>query len=340
MFVDQRGDLVSKDTGLYANDSPWLGELFMDEDGVSLLAIPREEIPRLSRLLTATGIRRLSEAISIEVEEMHGGFLNAELTSRLQQLVAYFARILYARIPAAFEDAMETGKLTALWELQVMEVPFVNLQVELGDIQRWSNTDAAMANGKIYYRTNVRSLKDRVAGELSRHLAGTNDLADTFARILMEPDDDGVEEFLRVRSIAQLPADLLRLIQLRQLPTTEGNGLADGEQGQGISNTDESVAAFQGGAAMRTACRKPFRLKPSLQKESLGYHVNLHDQVRPMGLLHRRVKAELRCRSVGRPKGRLPLQLLGPTPYPPLLRTLSPVRKSVRRTVRFILSTQ
>lgn len=246
VFVDHRGDMVAKDDGLYANDTPWLADLFRDEEGVSLLAIPSDEIPRLDRLLTASGVSRLSEAVSVAVEEMECGVLNAELTSRLQRSVAHFARILYSRIPSAFEGAMETGKLTALWELQVMEVPVVNLQVELGEFQRQATTDAAMADGQIYYRANVRSLKDRIAAELSKHLAGTNDLADTFARVLMEAEDEGIEEFLRVRSIGQLPADLSRRIQQRHLPTMEGDDGSEGEQRQGASSADEQAADFQG----------------------------------------------------------------------------------------------
>lgn len=247
VFVDNRGDLVTRDDGLYANDSPWLADLFKDEEGLSFLAISSDEIPRLNRLMTASGVSRLSEAVSIQVEAIEGGELDAELTSRLQRSVPHFARILYSRVPSAFESAMEAGKLTALWELQVMEVPVVNLQVELGEFERQATTDAAMADGHIYYRANVRSLKDRVANELSKYLAGTNDLADTFVRILMEEDDEGIEEFLRVRSIGQLPSDLSKRIHPQQLPTTEGHDGAEGELLRRDSSADEQAADLQSG---------------------------------------------------------------------------------------------
>ncbi|WP_448172018.1 protein NO VEIN domain-containing protein [Rhizobacter fulvus] len=217
VFVDHWGAVVDNAGFLFANDSPALAELFENEEGLSLLAIPSIEVPRLSRLLGAAGVARLSESVSIEVEGDGFGMVDADLTARVQRAVPYVARVLYSRNPEAFEDALDGGKLSTLWTLTVVEVRTVNLRVTLGEFRRTTTTDAAMANGQVLYRTDAKSLKDRVAAELSKYLVGTLDFADSFARILLAEDADGIEEFLGVVSIGRLPSDLADALRQREL---------------------------------------------------------------------------------------------------------------------------
>lgn len=170
----------------------------------------------------------------------------------------YIARVLYSRQPEAFESTLEAGKLTALWNVTVAEVETVNLRVRLEEFSRGTAADAAMADGQVLYRANAKSLKDRVAAELSKYLVGTVDCADTFARILIENDAEGIEEFLGVVAIGHLPADLERAVRQRELlieadiertgeEAAEDNSISDGPEeslagDSGVTADDASPA--------------------------------------------------------------------------------------------------
>ncbi|WP_127995716.1 hypothetical protein [Piscinibacter defluvii] len=52
VFVDHHGRLVETSESLYANDAPAIAELFQDEEDLSFLAVPREDVPRLSDSVT------------------------------------------------------------------------------------------------------------------------------------------------------------------------------------------------------------------------------------------------------------------------------------------------
>lgn len=219
VFVDHWGEVVANGDHLYANDSPEYGKLFEDEEALSFLAVPTAEVPRLSRLLVQCGIAMLSESVSVEVDVTDSGRVDKDLTSRVHRSVPYLARVVYSRQPESFEDALEAGRVTALWDLEVVEVDSVKLRVSLRDLERTTTSDSAMSDGRVLYRADAKSLKDRVAAELSKYLVGTIDFADTFARILLENDIEGIEEVLQVRSIGLLPPDLSRAVQQRALPT-------------------------------------------------------------------------------------------------------------------------
>ena len=55
---------------------------------------------------------------------------------------------------------------------------------------------------------------DMLAAELSKFLGAFTELADTFARILMEDDVESIEDFLVVRGIGALPTDLLEALEI------------------------------------------------------------------------------------------------------------------------------
>jgi hypothetical protein len=256
VFVDHRGDVVGNGPNLFANDSASLAELFADEEDLSFLAIPSVEVPRLSRLLKAAAIARLSEAIFLEVERTNAGRVDTDLTSRVQRAIPYLARVLYSRQPEAFESALEDGRFNALWSLAVVEVEAVNLRVNLGQFSRRTTTDAAMADGQILYRMNAKSLKDRVAAELSKYLVGTVEFADTFARILLENNSESIEEFLGVATIGHLPSDLERTVRQRELlvdPEIEGAVEEITSDDGSFSDESEEALASKGEEAVYDA---------------------------------------------------------------------------------------
>jgi hypothetical protein len=219
-FVNQRGELVPNHERLFANNRPELAELFGDQDDISFLAIPPSEVPRLGRLLDAALIARLSDSVSVEVDDSGEGQLNSDLTDRIRRSVPYLARILYAKQPDSFAKALEAGSIASLWTFSVCEVPELHLKISLGGYSRETTTPAALGvGGRILYKQGTTFLSDRVATELSKYLGSTADTADAFARALLEDDTESVEELLRMRDVGALPEDLAAAVMQRELPS-------------------------------------------------------------------------------------------------------------------------
>lgn len=223
VFVDHHGRLVEASESLYANDAPAIAELFQDEEELSFLAVPREDVPRLSGLLTASGVQFMSKAVELEVEDWSEGAVDSALTARVQRLVPYIARVLYAKQPAELEDAIEVGRIASLWHVEVVHVPELKQLVTLGDLHATTDADCAMAEGNILFRSKTSTLKDRIAAEISKYLVGTSELADTIFRLLLEEGDDDLEEVLQVRGIGPLPDDLAAAVLQRELPDDQAS---------------------------------------------------------------------------------------------------------------------
>ncbi len=235
-FVNQRGELVLNDERLFANDRPELAELFGDEEDLSFLAISPSEVPRLSRLLEAVQVSRLSDSVSVEVENTGGGQLNPDLTSRIRRSVLYLARILYAKQPEAFAKALETGAISSLWTFSVCEVPELHLQVTLGEYSRQTTAAAALGDGgRVLYKKGTNFIRDRVAAEIGTYLGSTAETADAFTRVLLEDDTESVEELLRMRAIGSLPEDLAAAVMQREL---RSGTQSEGDEVQGPPGED------------------------------------------------------------------------------------------------------
>lgn len=212
VYINHRGEMVANDEFLFANDDPFLAALFSEDDELSFIGIPSEEVPRLSRLFDMAGVSKLSESVSIKVGNGDLGVVDEELTLRIRSSVHFFARVLYSKATAAFDQALNDGRFADLKEFEVAEVPQVELVVSLGDRERETTTDIARSRNRILYRTGTKSVEDKVAEELSRFLVSSADLADTLARILMGGSVDVIEDFLEVRHIGALPSDLRKVL--------------------------------------------------------------------------------------------------------------------------------
>ena len=212
VFLNHRDELVPNDENLFANDAPELASLFVDDDDISLLCVSPEEVPRIEKLLDATNVRRISTSVEVEVIEAKGGRVDTELTARVRRAAPYLGRVLYARSHECFEAAVEQGLFQLLRELEVIEVPELMLSVSLGQASHTTTADIAQHEGMILIRSGARSIKDQLAAELCKFLGAPEELADTFARVLMAEDDDSVEDFLQVRRLGPLPPDLQQAI--------------------------------------------------------------------------------------------------------------------------------
>jgi hypothetical protein len=212
VYLNHRGELVVNDGSLFANDAPELAALFDDEEGLSFLSIAPADVPRMTRFLDATVVHRLRESVDIEVIDAESGVVDADLTGRVLRAVPFFARVLYAKRHDTFEHALDAGLFARMREFVVAEVPQVNLSVSLGKYSRVTTADIALSGARALYRSNAKSVKDRLAAELCKFLGAPTDLADTFTRILMEDDPESVEDFLAVRNIGFIPPDLLKAL--------------------------------------------------------------------------------------------------------------------------------
>jgi len=238
VFVDHHGRLVDTSESLFANDAPDIAKLFRDEEELSFLAVPSEDVPRLSELMNTSGVQLLSKAVELEVEDSAGGAVDAALTERVQRLVPYIARVLYARQPAELDEAIEVGRIASLWHVEVVHVPELKQLVTLGEFQATKTADCAMAGGNILFRNKTSTLKDRIAAELSKYLVATSELADTIFRLLLEEADDDLEEVLRVRNIGPLPADLAAAVLQRDFPGEPSSDETNGEPVQPDASLD------------------------------------------------------------------------------------------------------
>ena len=259
VYINQRGAMVANDEYLFANDQPEYAELFEDDEDLSFLAIPPSEVPRLSRLLDAAEVSRLSASINLEVIDSTSGVFDSDLTDRVRRSVQFFARFLYSKRPEAFEQALEQGRFASLRGFEVLAVPEVNLSVTLGGYSRETTADIALSEDRVLYRIGAKSVKDRLAAELCKFLGVSVDLADTFVRVLMEDDPDSVEEFFKVRNIGGLPPDLFAALDGSAGPQGD-EGKKDGADsppeagidfGQESAPDGEATAAHEGEAQQR-----------------------------------------------------------------------------------------
>ncbi|UVM07111.1 DUF3883 domain-containing protein [Pseudomonas laurylsulfatiphila] len=243
VYINQRGELVHNDEYLFVNDVPALGVLFEDDEDLSLLAVPSSELPRLSRLLDATEVPRLSDSITHEVSNADSGVIDEDLTVRVRRSVHFFARVLYAKRPEAFQRALDEGRLASLWELEVANVPQVNLLVSLGDYSRETMVEIALSEGHVLYQTGAKLVEDMLAEELSKFLGASADLADTFARILMANEVDYIEYFLGIKNIGVLPSDLLEALDRSMGQTADEAEVAsaDSVPAEPFDRVDEAV---------------------------------------------------------------------------------------------------
>lgn len=242
VFLNQRGELVSNDDQLFANDAPDLATLFSDDPDISFLGMPADEVPRIGRLLDATNVQRLSASVVVEVVEAGGGRLDTQLTARTRRAALHLGRVLYSRSHESFQNALEGGLFLRLRELEVMEVPDIKLSVSLGRTSRNTTADIAQETGRILIKKGTRSVNDQLASELCKFLGTSEELADTFARVLMAEDTESAEDFLRVRRIGPLPSDLLEALE------GEAGSLLVGEEHDVLqdSEVEETTAEHDG----------------------------------------------------------------------------------------------
>jgi hypothetical protein len=217
VFLNHRDELVANDENLFANDAPELADLFANDQNVSILAIPFEDVPRVSRLLQAAHVQLLSQSIDVQVIKVAGGKVRNDLTSQVRQTIPFIGRVLYAKSHEKFEEAVIKGLFARLRDLVVIEVPELQLEVTLAGVSRHKSADIASSGNQVLIRTGSRSVKDQLAAELCKLLGAPEELADTVTRILMAEDSESIEDFLGVRRIGQLPTDV-------QLSLTDENG--------------------------------------------------------------------------------------------------------------------
>ncbi|MCI0723785.1 MAG: DUF3883 domain-containing protein [Acidobacteria bacterium] len=208
VFLNQRGELVANDARLFANDSPELGGLFADDPDVSLLVVPFEDLPRVRSLLHAADIQSLTASVEVSVIEAEGGQLREDLTAKIRSVVVFIGRAFYAKSHVKFESALKQGLFQRLREMEIVEVPDLQLEVTVANVSRRATWDIASTGNRILVKRGARSVKDQLAIEICKLLGAPEELADTISRLLLAEDAEAAEDFLRVRRISALPPDM------------------------------------------------------------------------------------------------------------------------------------
>lgn len=258
VFLNHRDELVPNDEQLFADDAPELAGLFRDDADISFLGVSAEEVPRIGRLLDATNVRRLSASVVVEVVEAKGGKPNSELTERVRRSASYLGRVLYAKSHESFESAVEQGLFLRLRELEVIEVPELKLSVTLGQTTRNTTADIAQDAGRILIKAGIRSVNDQLATELCKFLGTPEELADTFARVLMEEDADSAEDFLNVRRIGPLPLDLQKALDDEAAPLLQGDQQEEAQGPEEGETADEQATdSDESPTGLRTLAEDP-----------------------------------------------------------------------------------
>ena len=243
VFLTQADTPQAKHEHLYANDAPEIAALFAGDASVELLAVPSNEVPRLSRLLEEAGVQRLSTAVNTKIINLGDEAQDVELTERVRNSSLQLSRVLYSTYPAIFEEAVTSGQLKGLQKLEVVKVTELTMLVSLGTNTRTTMAQIAYDAGRVLYREGCLSVRDRLSAELCKFMGASPDLADTFARILSEESHNAIEEFLAVRNIATLPTDLAAEIlgheklksSLEDGVVDDSDALSDLEQDSGTS---------------------------------------------------------------------------------------------------------
>ncbi len=134
--------------------------------------------------------------------------------------------MFYAKSPDRFESAASQGLFARCGGLEVWQVSDLKLSVALAETSRVTTADIASRDETVFIRAGTRSVTDQLASELCKLLEAPEDLADLFARVLMAQTADDADDFLRIRRIGQLPADLVEGVSGRggSLPVDQALG--------------------------------------------------------------------------------------------------------------------
>jgi hypothetical protein len=177
VFLDQRGQLVANNEALFVNDWPEMGALFADVDDIALLAVPGEEIPKLRRLLDVVEVKYLSSSLVVDVVDDERGILQGLLVSKVRAVLGCIARLLYHRSNEKFEAARNEGLFAQLRDLEVVEVPNLQLRVTLGNVTKQTAGDIARSGRRVLVRRGARSLVDQLAIEICKLLRAPEDMS-------------------------------------------------------------------------------------------------------------------------------------------------------------------
>lgn len=246
VFLNQRGELVANDVRLFANDSPELGALFVDDPDVSLLAVPFEDLPRVRSLLDAVEIRSLATSVEVDIVKAEDGQLREDLTAKVRSVVVFVGRAFYAKSHVRFESALEQGLFQRLRELEIVEVPELQLEVSVANVSRTASWDIASTGNKVLVKRGAKSVKDQLAIELCKILGAPEELADTISRLLLAEDTEAAEDFLKVRRISALPPDVEKALwggegEPSMEPASDG---APQEEGHAPEELEEAGAGW------------------------------------------------------------------------------------------------
>jgi hypothetical protein len=246
VFLDRHGKLRAANGTLFANDAPRVASQFQSDAAVALLGVSSEQVPRIKKLLAASGVPLVSEAAQTTVHEATHPRIDQDLTSRLRAALPFVARAMYVKDHDRFEVALNAQRFSTLKLVDVCRVGSLSVKWTLGPASAICDTEVAAGERRMFVKADARSTLNRVAMELCRILGASDTLADVVALLLRESTAEDAEELLQLRGIGNLPSELANSL-FKDGPSDTTEAAADNEPdlGEDISQTprEESEAS-------------------------------------------------------------------------------------------------
>lgn len=247
VLLNHRGTLQSLGDDFFVDDMPELGRLFSNEGDFAFLAVSFDEIPQVRRLLEAIEAQFLSASIKKHVIENQDGVSLGWMTAKLRDRLRHIARMFYHRNTAGYETARDEGAFGRLRDLEIMEVPDLQLRVTLGEVERIVPGEIAISTGRLVIKQGTASILSRVAIQICNILGANESLSDAIELLLSKDDAQAADDWLSTKGIGRLPPEEeARLVStLRPKPTTPAD---DSESPDGGAEAEGSSASSTGQA--------------------------------------------------------------------------------------------
>lgn len=222
VFLNHRGEMVTLDDALYADDQPTTSALFAGNEDISFLAVSPARLPQIRVLLEAAGVPLLSESLDITMQNPGDGRPNPTFTARVRERYRYIARLVYAQSHTVYERAKEACLWRRLSLFSVLDVDALTICSTLQGITVTTQGEVVISGESAFVRAGAKGVADRLAREICLMLKAPMTLVDGVSRILRDQNIGEVEEYLDVREIPALPDDELSQLTLEHAPPASG----------------------------------------------------------------------------------------------------------------------
>lgn len=213
----------NNDDDVFVNDSPRLYGMFKDNANIAFLKLPQNYYPKIQRFVQATGVQRLSKAVSVLPATDETPQEEPTVREWLQRLVPYVVRYLYSQEHDSYERLKRDGVLAQLNNLTVCSLTCLDVEYTLSGQSARAQGEALLIDGRLLIQRDHLEDNDIIAQELSKLLGEMTGL-DSFLISLLDRRESGrIESLMRVKCIETLPEEEQQCLEMTQtaMPSRE-----------------------------------------------------------------------------------------------------------------------